>query len=37
MIERMKIVNSNQYHRLANHVTMHENSESKPILSLSKP
>ena len=36
MIEFMKIVKANQYHLLANHDRMHENSESKPISSLSK-
>ena len=37
MIERMKIVKANQYYLLANCDTMHENSEIKPISSLSKP
>ena len=37
MIERMKILKANQYHLLANYDTTHENSEGKPISSLSKP
>ena len=36
MIECMKSVKSNQYHLLANDDRTHENSESKPISSLSK-
>ena len=37
MKQRMKIVKANQYHLFENHDTMHENSEIKPISSLSKP
>ena len=37
MIQGMKIVKANQCHLLTNLDRMHENSESKPISSLSKP
>ena len=36
VIDGMKIVKANQYHLLANYDRRHENSESKPISSLSK-